>query len=171
MAAAAILSEDVVHGLPDETVADTARIATTRIALLGVGFVTVWLAIAAPADPLQMFLWAINLIASAGFPVLVLSIWWKRINVWGALAGMLAGFGVAAFAMLLAEVGALGVPSGLAGVFGLPAGVAATLIVSSMTPLPAKSELDLVGDMRIPGGETILDREVRLMRLKSRATA
>ena len=44
-----------MHGLPNETVPDSARIGTARLALLGVAFVTVWLAIAAPADPLHTF--------------------------------------------------------------------------------------------------------------------
>ena len=72
VAAAAILSEDVVHGLPNETVPDSARVGTARLALLGVAFVTVWLAIAAPADPLQLFLWALTFSASASFPVILL---------------------------------------------------------------------------------------------------
>ena len=93
VAAAAILSEDVVHGLPNETVPDSARIGTARLALLGVAFVTVWLAIAAPADPLQLFLWALTFSASASFPVMLLGIWWKRANAWGALAGMATGSG------------------------------------------------------------------------------
>ena len=96
VALAAILSEDVVHGLPNETVPDSARIGTARIALLGAAFVTAWLAIAAPADPLQLFLWSLTFSASASFPVLLLAIWWKRANAWGALAGMTTGFGVAA---------------------------------------------------------------------------
>mgnify|MGYP001395000637 CR=1 FL=1 len=83
VAAAAILSEDVVHGLPNETVPDSARVGTARLALLGVAFVTVWLAIAAPADPLQLLLRGeairadlgdagAGLLAKAGHDVLVL---------------------------------------------------------------------------------------------------
>ncbi len=93
MSTAAILSEDVVHGLQPEMAPDSARIATTRVALLGAAFVTAWLAIAAPADPFKLFLWSLSFSASAVFPVLVLSIWWKRINAWGAMVGMLAGLG------------------------------------------------------------------------------
>ena len=91
VAIAAILAEDVVHGLPNETAPDGARIGTARVALLGAAFVTVWLAIAAPADPLQLFLWSLTLQRAASFPVLLLAIWWKRTNAWGALAGMITG--------------------------------------------------------------------------------
>jgi cation/acetate symporter len=168
-AAAAILSEDVVHGLPNEVVADSARVGTARVALLGVGFVTTWLAIAAPADPLRLFLWSVTFSAAVSFPVLLLSIWWRRANAWGALAGMAAGAGSTGFMVLLSETGAITVPSVLAGAFGLPLAVAATIAVSLMTPAPGSAALDALRDVRVPGGETLYDREMRLQRLKSRA--
>src|SRR5262245_50343732 len=171
VAAAAILSEDVVHGLPNETVPDSARIGTARLALLGVAFVTAWLAIAAPADPLQLFLWALTFSASASFPVMLLGIWWKRANAWGALAGMATGSGVAVFMMLLSETGAITLPSVLAAAVGLPLAIATTIGVSLMTPAPGRHVLDMLRDVRVPGGETLNDREMRLQRLKNRTPA
>ncbi len=168
-AAAAILSEDVVHGLQPDTAPEGARIATARIALLGAAFVTVWLAIAAPADPLKLFLWSLSFSASAAFPVLVLSVWWKRINAWGAMMGMLAGLAAAALAILLGEAGAWPLPGTLAGAVGLPVGTVAAMVASLLTPVPGKSVLDSMNEMRVPGGETLYDREVRLLRLKSPA--
>lgn len=171
-AIAAIVAEDVVHGLDSEVVPpDAARISTARIALLGAAFITVWLAVAAPGDPLQLFLWAVTLSAAASFPVLLLAIWWKRTNAMGALAGMITGFAVTAFLMLLSETGAIGWPSALAGAVGLPLSLLATVAVSLATPLPARHVLDLVRDLRVPGGETLYDRETRLQRLKNRAAA
>jgi cation/acetate symporter len=171
VAAAAILSEDVVHGLAIQPVAEASRIRTARIALLGTAFVTAWLAVAAPGDPLQLFLWAITLSASTSFPVLLLAIWWKRINAFGAVAGMVGGFAVAALVMLLSETGATTWPSALAGAIGLPAAFAIAIAVSLATPKPSRGMLDIVRDLRVPGGETLYDREMRLLRLKSRATA
>jgi cation/acetate symporter len=168
-AAAAILSEDVVHGLQPEMAPDRARIATARLMLLGAAFVTAWLAVAAPADPLKLFLWSLNFSASAAFPVLVLSVWWKRLNAWGAMVGMVAGLGVAALAILLGETGAWPLPGVLGGVVGLPAGVAAAMLSSFLTPQPSQAVIDGVHEMRVPGGETLYDREVRLQRLKAPA--
>jgi cation/acetate symporter len=169
VAISAILSEDIVHGLPNETAPDSARIGTARVALFGAAFVTAWLAIAAPADPLRLFLWALTLSASASFPVLVLAIWWKRLNAWGAQAGMITGFGVAVFIILVSETGAVAFPSVLAGLIGLPAGLFAAMAVSRMTPAPSRDILEIALDIRVPGGETLYDREMRLLRLKSRA--
>ena len=167
-AGAAILAEDVINGLSDETPPDPARIATARICLLGIAFITAWLALAAPGDPLRLMLWALNLTAASSFPVLFLAIWWKRANAWGAMVGMITGITVALFLMLLAETGAIGLPSVLAGAVALPMALAATVIATLTTPAPGRSAIDVVREVRVPGGETIYDRELRLMRLKNR---
>jgi cation/acetate symporter len=167
-AAATIFSEDVVYGLRPEAPPDAARINTARIGLGAAAIVTVWLATVGSADPFRLFLWSLCFSASAIFPVLVLSIWWKRLNAWGAAAGMLAGAFTAAFAILLGETGAWALPGVLAGAVGLPAGVLAAMAVTRITPAPRADVLERVFEMRVPGGETLYDREVRLQRLKAR---
>jgi cation/acetate symporter len=168
---AALMSEDVVHGLQSEAAPDGARIGSARVALVGAAFITAWLAIAAPADPLKLFLWSLNFSASAAFPVLVLSVWWKRINTWGATVGMLTGLAAAALAILLAEAGAWAIPSVLAAAIGLPAGTAAIIIASVLTPVPSRNIVNILQEIRVPGGETLYDRELRLLRLRSRSPA
>jgi cation/acetate symporter len=148
---------------------DSARIATVRVALLGAGFVTTWLAIAAPADPLQLFLWSLTLTAAAAFPVLFLAIWDKRTNAWGAMAAMITGLTVTAFTMLLSETGVIGLPSALAGAVGLPLAFVAGIGASLVTPAPGRNAIEIVREMRVPGGETLYDREMRLLRLRSRS--
>jgi cation/acetate symporter len=169
MTIAAIVAEDVIHGLTSDTAVDTQRVATARVALIGAAFVSIWLAIAVPADPLQLFVWSLTFAAACSFPVLLLAIWAEHTNQWGALAAMVTGFVVTALAMLLAETGAIGMPSALAGAIGLPLALCAGFIASKLTPAPGRNALDLVSDMRVPGGETLYDREMRLLRLKSRA--
>jgi len=169
MTIAAIVAEDVIHGLTSDTAVDTQRVATARVALIGAAFVSIWLAIAVPADPLQLFVWSLTFAAAGSFPVLLLAIWAERTNQWGALASMITGFVVTALAMLLAETGAIGLPSALAGAIGLPLALCAGFIASELTPAPGRNALDLLSDMRVPGGETLYDREVRLLRLRSRA--
>jgi cation/acetate symporter len=168
---AALMSEDIVRGLQSEPAPDGARVGSARVAIVGVAFITAWLAVAAPADPLKLFLWSLTFSASAAFPVLALSVWWKRINAWGAMVGMLTGLGVAALAILLAEAGAWTVPSVLAGAIGLPAGTAAAIIASLLTPAPSRNVVNILQEIRVPGGETLYDRELRLLRLKSRTPA
>ena len=87
------------------------------------------------------------------------------------MVGMLTGLGVAALAILLAEAGAWTVPSVLAGAIGLPAGTAAAIIASLLTPVPSRNVVNILQEIRVPGGETLYDRELRLLRLKSRTPA
>jgi cation/acetate symporter len=50
----------------------------------------------------------------------------------------------------------------------LPAGTLGALLASNATPGPSRSMLELVREIRIPGGEVVYDREMRLLRLKNR---
>jgi cation/acetate symporter len=116
-------------------------------------------------------LWSLTVSASAVFPVLILSVWWKRATTWGAIAGMLAGLAVAVAGILLGEAGAWALPGVLAGAVGLPAGFATAIAVSVLSPKPGRSVINILEEIRVPGGETLYDRELRLQRLKTRAVA
>jgi cation/acetate symporter len=70
--------------------------------------------------------------------------------------------------MLLGETGLSGMAGVLAGAIGLPCGLATAFVASLLTPGPGRNVLDIVHDTRVPGGETLYDREMRLLRLKSR---
>jgi cation/acetate symporter len=168
-ALAAIIAEDVVRTSPVEVTSDRARLGRARLALAAVAFVGIWLAIAVPADPLQLFLWAATLSASTCFPVLVLSIWWRRTKALGAMAGMLSGLLIAGAAILLSEAGAIALPSALAGALGVPCAMLVTMVGSLMAPGAGHKVLEQLREMRMPGGETVYDREMRLLRLKNRS--
>ncbi|MBO0766473.1 MAG: sodium:solute symporter, partial [Hyphomicrobiaceae bacterium] len=170
LAGATIFSEDIVHGLQAEPASGRARVGAARWALAGAAVVTGGLA-AVPADPLKLFLWSLSFSASSAFPVLVLSVWWKRTTSWGAMAGLLTGLAVAALAILLGEAGAWTLPSVLAGAIGLPAGLAAAMATSLMTPQPSSTVVTTLQEIRVPGGETLYDRELRLQRLRTRTVA
>ena len=43
-----------------------------------------------------------------------------------------------------------------------PLALAAIILVSRATPAPGRHVLEMVRDLRVPGGETVHDREVRL---------
>ena len=168
VALASILAEDVLNGLRRELPPAGPRVASARLALMAVAAIAGAIAIMVPADPLSLLLWGLALSGSAAFPVLVLSVWWKRLNAFGALAGMVVGFTVAVLAVLAGQVSWLGVPSALAAVFGVPAAFAAAILAARMAPAPGRHVLEVVRDMRLPGGETIHDRELRLLRLQQR---
>ncbi len=163
-----VLAEDVFNGLSWEPVPPVARLWVGRLSLgiaLGLGWL---IAAMSPTDPLRLMIWAFAITGSAAFPVLVLSIWWKRCNAFGAIAGLATGFAVAVLAIVAGEAKWIEIDSALAAMFGVPASVLATIVVGLATPSPNRHMLELVRDIRVPGGEIIQDRETRLARLKQR---
>lgn len=163
-----VLAEDVVNGLSWEPLPRDGRVMLGRVAIMGIAALGGLIALLAPTDPLRLLLWSLALTGSTLFPVLVLSIWWKRMNAFGAIAGLACGFSVAVLTILAGEAKVIGLDGALAGILGLPAGALGALLASLATPGPSRGVLELVREIRIPGGEVIYDREMRLLRLKSR---
>ena len=79
------------------------RLLAQRLSLLLAAGLATYVAAAPPADYLQLALWSFALAAAGLFPALVLAVWWKRANRWGALSGMIAGFAVAAYLIAAAS--------------------------------------------------------------------
>lgn len=160
-----MLAEDGVAGLVWSPPSGM-RVNVARLALPVVAILTGWIAIFVPADPLDLLLWALALSGSSMFPVIVLSVLWKRLNAFGACTGMIAGFVTALLAIMAGEAAWLGVPGALSAVFGVPAGFIGAAVATRFASLPDRHVLALIRDIRLPGGETICDREERLQRLK-----
>jgi cation/acetate symporter len=171
VALANVLTEDVVNGFSWEPMPKDVRILIGRIAIAGVAVLGGAFTLLAPTDPLRLLLWCFAITGSTLFPVLVLSIWWKRMNAFGALAGVGCGFAVSVLTILAGEAHVIGLDGALAGIVGLPAATLGALLASIATPGPTRGMLELVREVRIPGGEVVYDREMRLMRLKNRERA
>jgi cation/acetate symporter len=163
-----VLGEDVISGLSWAALAAGVRLAIARIGLAAAILLGAAIAVLAPTDPLKLLMWALALTASTAFPILILSIWWKRTNAFGAIAGLLSGFAVAVLAIYSGEAGWIGLDSMLAAALGLPAALAAAISVTLLTPAPSRHVLELVRDIRVPGGEILYDRETRLERRTKR---
>jgi cation/acetate symporter len=156
-----ILSEDILNGPRSEYVADATRRTMLRLSFLAMTLLGSWLALVVPGDPLELVLWSLALTGSTTFPVLLLSIWWKRCNGWGAMVGLLVGLGVAVVGILSGAMVSFGLPGPLAAILGAPAALIATGFASLATPAPGRHVLELVRDLRVPGGDSLYDREVR----------
>jgi cation/acetate symporter len=114
-----------------------------------------------PGDILFLVGAAFSLAASAFFPPLVLGVFWKRANKWGAIIGMTAGLSVCLYYMLRTYpfFTNMGVPKMdlwfnlnpiSAGVFGLPVGILTIVVVSLLTKAPDKETQELVEHVRYP---------------------
>ena len=169
MALAAMWGEDIAFVWSAAGQREPLRLNAGRLLAVLAVAAGVWLSLRVRADALTLFTWAMALAGSSVFTLLVMSVWWKRINQWGALAGLLAGTLAALAQILLSLNGALplmfGVSGALASIMAAPLSAAVALGVSLTTPPPGSSQIDLVRDIRVAGGETILDREIRLAKL------
>jgi cation/acetate symporter len=141
------------------------RVTISKVLLLVVALIAAYVASQKPADILFLVSAAFSFAAAAFFPALVLGIFWKRANKWGATLGMLAGIGVTVYYMVTTQPwmrGLFGVTSPIAdhiwwdiqpisaGIFGVPLGFAVIIIVSLLTPAPAKEVQELVDHVRFP---------------------
>ena len=126
------------------------RVILTKFALLTVALLAAFVAALKPSDILPMVSASFSLAASAFVPVMVLGIFWRGTTRQGAVAGMLCGLGVAVYYIASHMAALQGLPRWLmadglwfgiqpisAGVFGVPAGLLAALLVSWITqPAP-----------------------------------
>lgn len=168
MALGNVISEDVIHGLTWTPIEPKFRLLTARVSLGFALAIGALMAVFAPGDPLRLWMWSLSLIGSALFPILVLSIWWKRVTASGVTTGLFAGSCISILAILLGESGWIGLDGRIAGILGMPVTIAVAMVVSVLSRAPGRNELELVRDIRVPGGEILYDREMRKQRLKKR---
>lgn len=163
MVIASAISHDLCRrtffkGMSDKTELRVARFAAAG-AVIAAGFMGIYSANLAFVA--QVVAFAFGLAAASLFPVILLGIFWKRMNREGAVTSMLTGliptfayiwhFKIGAGKSATAEEWFLGVsPEGIGFVFMILA-LAVGVIVSLATKPPPKDIQDLVEDIRIPG--------------------
>ncbi len=167
------LGHDLYYKMIDPHASTKRRVSVSKALLLVVALIAAYTASLKPGNILFLVGAAFSLAASSFFPALVLGIFWKRANKWGAIAGVSAGLGVCFYYMTvtypflrdmfgvtkpIAEYMWFGMNPISAGVFGLPIGMAVIVIVSLLTPAPEKDVQELVEHVRYPHlrGDTVV---------------
>jgi cation/acetate symporter len=97
LAIANALSHDVYYKMLDPNAPTIRRLLVARVLLLFVAIAAAATAATKPGDILAMVGWAFSLAMAGNFPALIMGVWWKRTTAAGAVAGMLAGFGLCVF--------------------------------------------------------------------------
>ncbi|MBM3546662.1 MAG: cation acetate symporter [Alphaproteobacteria bacterium] len=97
LAIANALSHDIYYKMIDPNAATIRRLTVARALLVIVAVGAAATAATRPSDILAMVGWAFSLAMAGNFPALVMGIWWKRATTKGAVAGMIAGFGLCIF--------------------------------------------------------------------------
>jgi cation/acetate symporter len=157
------LSHDVYYKMIDPNASTARRVTISKVLLLVVAVLAAYVASLKVADILFLVGAAFSLAAASFFPALVLGIFWKRANKWGASAGMIAGLAVTMYYMITTQPwlrASFGVEGPVqlwfeiapisAGIFGMPIGLAVMVIVSLLTPPPSKETQELVENVRYP---------------------
>lgn len=157
------LSHDLYYQMVNPNASTQRRLVITKSQLLVVAVVAAWVASLRPDSILFMVGLAFSIAASAFFPALVLGIFWKRANKWGAVAGMVAGLGVTLLYIARThtffggsmEAAWFDINPISCGVFGVPVGFVVTALVSLVTPPPSAEVQALVDFVRLPDGEGV----------------
>jgi cation/acetate symporter len=155
------LSHDLYYKMIDPSASTTKRVTISKVLLIFVAITAAWVTSLKPGDILFLVGAAFSIAASAFFPPLVMGVFWKRANKWGAIVGMLAGLGICLYYMMRTYpfFTDMGVPKmalwwGLnpisAGMIGLPVGMVTIWIVSLLTAPPSKEVQELVEHVRYP---------------------
>lgn len=171
LAIANALSHDIYYKMIDQNAPTSRRLIVSRILLVMVAVLAAYVASTKPSDILSMVSWAFSLAAGGLFPALVLGVWWKRANTAGAVAGMIAGFGITLFYLVMTQYGAdfdkatpnmelwWGVKNISSATFGLPVGFAVMIIVSLLTRAPSRAMQDFIEEIRVPRGKQMMEEK------------
>ncbi len=103
LAIANALSHDIYYKMLDPKAPTIRRLTVARVLLFLVAVIAAYLASTKPADILAMVGWAFSLAMAGNFPALVMGIWWKRATTTGAIAGIIAGFGLCLFYLVVSR--------------------------------------------------------------------
>ncbi len=101
LAIANALSHDIYYKMVDPAAPTVRRLLVARVLLLIVAVAAAYTASTRPGDILAMVGWAFSLAMAGNFPALIMGVWWKRTTATGAVAGMLAGFGLCVFYLVV----------------------------------------------------------------------
>jgi cation/acetate symporter len=166
------LSHDLYYKMINPNASTQKRITISKILLLVVALLAAWTAAQAPADILFLVSAAFSLAAAGFFAPLVLGVFWKRANKYGAIAGMIVGVAFTFYYMAVTQVwlrSVFGVTDPVAnymiwdiqpisaGIFGMPLALITMIVVSLLTPAPDRQTQDLVEHVRYPNlkGDTM----------------
>lgn len=162
LAIANALSHDIYYRMIDPHAPTKRRLIISRVLLVFVAIIAAYTASTKPSTILAMVAWAFSIAASGLFPALVMGIWWKRTTGPAAVAGMLAGYGMCVYYLVMTQFYGMplwfGVKNISCGMFGMPVAFIVTYVVSLVTAAPPKEMQDFIDSIRIPKGDVKLAR-------------
>jgi cation/acetate symporter len=168
LAISSAISHDLLKGVFKPEITEQQELLASRVAMAGAILVAGYLGFNPPDFAAGTVALAFGLAASSIFPVLMLGIFYKRMNKEGAIAGMVAGLGVTLLyvfqhkgIMFIASTSFmgdmpqnwfLGIEPNAFGAVGAMVNFAVAFAVAKMTAPPPQEIMDLVENIRVPSG-------------------
>lgn len=158
-----VISTSISHDLMKKTlmphISDGQELMFARLAAMVAIVIAGYFGINPPGFVAQVVALAFGLAASSLFPVILMGIFSKKMNKEGAIAGMLSGLAFT-IGYIIYFKGGYGAPDqwlfGISpegiGSIGMLINFGAAYAVASITSPPPQSVLDMIEDIRIPGG-------------------
>ena len=166
LAIANALSHDIYFKIIDPKADVRKRLLVARGLLLVIGAAGAYVASKKLTGILGSVAWAFDFAMSGLFFPLILGVWWKRATRQGAIAGMIAGLGsgtvylyMVKFAENAKENIWLGIDDFRFGIIGASVCLVVMVVVSLLTEEPDKATQQMVDEVRVPAGKTILGKQ------------
>jgi len=160
LAIANALSHDLYYKMIDPKADVKRRLIVARVLLIVIGAAGAGVASLRLTGILGAVAWAFDFAMSGLFFPLVLGVWWKRANRPGAIAGMVVGFVAGSWYLYMVYAGGMtpwiGIDHLRFGIIGAAASLIAMVVVTLVTAPPDKETQDMVDEIRIPKGDTVL---------------
>ena len=162
-----VISTSVAHDLVKKTfapsISDKKELLIARCAAAAAVIVAGYFGIHPPGFVAQVVAFAFGLAASSFFPVIIMGIFSKRMNLYGAISGMVVGIVFTASYIIYfkfinpdantAENWWFGIsPEGI-GTLGMILNFAFAFIISAFTPKPPQDVVEMVERIRLPEAE------------------
>jgi len=152
------LGHDLYYKLLAPQASTQRRLVVSKAMLLVAALVATWVASLRPDNILFLVGLAFSIAAAGFFPALACGIFWKRANRWGAVTGMVGGVAVSIYYSVITHPffgGSMAaswfeIQPIACGIFGLPVGFAAIVVVSLLTKPPGAAERRFVDSVRYP---------------------
>lgn len=159
-----VISSSVSHDLCRKVlfkgISDTRELLIARLSAAGAVLIAILAGIYPPDFVAAVVAFAFGLAAASFFPAIFLGIFWKRMNKWGAITGMVTGLVFTGGYILAFKVFNLvpdtashwlfGIsPEGI-GAVGMALNLAVSVIICLLTAPPPPEVQEMVEDIRIP---------------------
>jgi len=173
LAMANAISHDVYYKMIDPKATVRNRLIVARVLLVILGFAAAWITTKGLTGILGAVAWAFDFAMSGLFFPLVLGVWWKRATRSGAIAGMLCGLIAGAAYLVWVGVPNKDITFFMGATpwkdihwifvdnlrFGIPGALVsliAMVSVSLVTKPESKAVMDMVDEVRIASGKTVI---------------